>query len=153
MQSMLFRGTPTDVDLFSFVVQALSHHTNLFPPSDKSTSFTNMIELMCPSLSPLNTRVDKCANNVYNLSVRIFVAILLSGTPAAANQLVITQLYNPAGVAHTLASFLLMQCESSASFVQDDWVNGSQLIIYRRHLDVRVIDVSDVAYLVEPQYC
>ncbi|KAL1413270.1 Protein M3 [Vanrija albida] len=41
--------------------------------------------------------------------IRTFVAILLSGTPAAANQLVITQIYNPAGTAHTLASFLLLQ--------------------------------------------
>ncbi|KAK4685482.1 auxin efflux carrier family protein, partial [Tremellales sp. Uapishka_1] len=41
--------------------------------------------------------------------MRTFVAILLSGTPASANQLVITQLYNPAGEANTLASFLLLQ--------------------------------------------
>nr|ODO02193.1 hypothetical protein L204_00920 [Cryptococcus depauperatus CBS 7855] len=41
--------------------------------------------------------------------IRTFVAILLSGTPAAANQLVITQLYNPAGSADSLASFLLLQ--------------------------------------------
>ncbi|WOO76965.1 putative transporter [Vanrija pseudolonga] len=41
--------------------------------------------------------------------IRTFVAILLSGTPAAANQLVVTQIYNPAGTAHTLASFLLLQ--------------------------------------------
>lgn len=44
-------------------------------------------------------------------TVRTFVTILLSGTPAAANQLVVTQLYNPAGTANTLASFLLLQCE------------------------------------------
>lgn len=44
-------------------------------------------------------------------SVRTFVAILLSGTPAAANQLVVTQLYNPEGTADTLASFLLLQCK------------------------------------------
>lgn len=39
------------------------------------------------------------------------MAILLSGTPAAANQLVVTQLYNPEGTADTLASFLLLQCK------------------------------------------
>ena len=27
------------------------------------------------------------------------------------NQLVVTQLYNPEGSAHTLASFLMLQCE------------------------------------------
>lgn len=47
-------------------------------------------------------------------TVRIFVAILISGTPAAVNQLVLTQLYNPAGTAHTLAMFLALQCGSSA---------------------------------------
>lgn len=41
--------------------------------------------------------------------VRTFCAILLSGTPAAVNQLVVTQLYNPAGRADTLAFFLLLQ--------------------------------------------
>ena len=44
-------------------------------------------------------------------SVRVFVAIITSGTPAAINQLVLTQLYNPAGTAHTLALFLSLQCE------------------------------------------
>lgn len=44
-------------------------------------------------------------------AVRTFVCILLSGTPAAVNQLVVTQLYNPEGSAHTLARFLLLQCE------------------------------------------
>jgi hypothetical protein len=43
--------------------------------------------------------------------VRTFVAILLSGTPAAVNQLVLTQLYNPEGSADTLAAFLLLQCK------------------------------------------
>jgi predicted permease len=43
--------------------------------------------------------------------VRTFVCILLSGTPAAVNQLVITQLYNPQGSVDTLARFLLLQCE------------------------------------------
>lgn len=43
--------------------------------------------------------------------VRTFVCILLSGTPAAVNQLVITQLYNPDGNVDTLARFLLLQCE------------------------------------------
>ncbi len=41
--------------------------------------------------------------------IRTFCAILLSGTPAAVNQLVVTQLYNPAGRADTLAFFLLLQ--------------------------------------------
>ncbi|BEJ12505.1 hypothetical protein CspHIS471_0209650 [Cutaneotrichosporon sp. HIS471] len=41
--------------------------------------------------------------------VRTFCAILLSGTPAAVNQLVVTQLYNPAGRADTLSFFLLLQ--------------------------------------------
>ncbi|GFZ47960.1 hypothetical protein JCM24511_05707 [Saitozyma sp. JCM 24511] len=41
--------------------------------------------------------------------MRTFVAILLSGTPAAVNQLVLTQLYNPEGSADTLAAFLLLQ--------------------------------------------
>ncbi|KAL7419128.1 Protein M3 [Cryptotrichosporon argae] len=41
--------------------------------------------------------------------IRVFVTVLLSGTPAAVNQLVVTQLYNPAGSAHTLACFLLLQ--------------------------------------------
>lgn len=49
-------------------------------------------------------------------AVRTFVAILLSGTPAAVNQLVVTQLYNPEGSAHTLASFLMLQCKSLRSF-------------------------------------
>ena len=49
-----------------------------------------------------------------DVSVRTFVAILLSGTPAAVNQLVVTQLYNPEGSAHTLASFLMLQCKSMA---------------------------------------
>ena len=43
--------------------------------------------------------------------MRVFVAIITSGTPAAINQLVLTQLYNPAGTAHTLALFLSLQCE------------------------------------------
>lgn len=43
--------------------------------------------------------------------MRTFVCILLSGTPAAVNQLVITQLYNPEGNVDTLARFLLLQCE------------------------------------------
>jgi hypothetical protein len=47
------------------------------------------------------------------LQVRTFVAILLSGTPAAVNQLVLTQLYNPEGSADTLAAFLLLQCKST----------------------------------------
>lgn len=42
--------------------------------------------------------------------MRIFVAILSSGTPAAVNQLVVTQLYNPSGTAQTLSMFLLPQC-------------------------------------------
>ncbi|KLT43522.1 hypothetical protein CC85DRAFT_296012 [Cutaneotrichosporon oleaginosum] len=41
--------------------------------------------------------------------VRTFCAILLSGTPAAVNQLVVTQLYHPEGRADTLAFFLLLQ--------------------------------------------
>ncbi|RXK39192.1 hypothetical protein M231_03549 [Tremella mesenterica] len=41
--------------------------------------------------------------------MRTFVSVLLSGTPAAVNQLVVTQLYNPAGSADTLASFLSLQ--------------------------------------------
>lgn len=61
-------------------------------------------------------REDKSASRraqaaAYSHSVRTFVAILCSGTPAAINQLVVTQLYNPAGSAHTLAMFLLVQCE------------------------------------------
>lgn len=43
--------------------------------------------------------------------MRTFAAILTSGTPAAINQLVVTQLYNPEGSAHTLAAFLLVQCK------------------------------------------
>ncbi|KAK8847614.1 hypothetical protein IAR55_005473 [Kwoniella newhampshirensis] len=41
--------------------------------------------------------------------MRIFVSILLSGTPASVNQLVITQLYNPEGTADTLSAFLVLQ--------------------------------------------
>ncbi|KAE8540514.1 hypothetical protein D1P53_003461 [Cryptococcus gattii VGV] len=41
--------------------------------------------------------------------MRTFVSILLAGTPAAVNQLVITQLYNPEGTADTLSSFLALQ--------------------------------------------
>ncbi|WWC59694.1 uncharacterized protein I303_102256 [Kwoniella dejecticola CBS 10117] len=41
--------------------------------------------------------------------MRIFVAILLSGTPSSVNQLVITQLYNPNGTADTLSTFLALQ--------------------------------------------
>lgn len=76
-----------------FGIQAFSHHTGLYPPSDKSlfTLYSQSLLIM-----PL---------------VRIFVSILLSGTPASVNQLVITQLYNPAGTAHTLAMFLLLQCK------------------------------------------
>lgn len=43
--------------------------------------------------------------------MRTFVSILLAGTPAAVNQLVITQLYNPEGTADTLSSFLALQCK------------------------------------------
>lgn len=35
--------------------------------------------------------------------------MLLSGTPSAVNQLVITQLYSPTGTANTLAAFLALQ--------------------------------------------
>jgi hypothetical protein len=35
--------------------------------------------------------------------------MLLSGTPAAANQLVITQIYSPDGSADTLSSFMALQ--------------------------------------------
>lgn len=42
---------------------------------------------------------------------RTFIALLVGGTPAAVNQLVVTQLYNPAGSADTLALFLGVQCE------------------------------------------
>lgn len=41
--------------------------------------------------------------------MRIFIGILSSGTPAAVNQLVVTQLYNPNGTAQTLSMFLLPQ--------------------------------------------
>ncbi|WRT64564.1 uncharacterized protein IL334_001496 [Kwoniella shivajii] len=41
--------------------------------------------------------------------MRTFVAVLLSGTPASVNQLVITQLYNPHGTADTLSTFLALQ--------------------------------------------
>lgn len=47
------------------------------------------------------------------MKVLTFVCVLLSGTPAAVNQLVVTQLYNPEGSAHTLSRFLLIQCEQS----------------------------------------
>lgn len=54
-----------------------------------------------------------------HLVVRTFVAILLSGTPTSVNQLVVTQLYNPAGTAHTLAMFLMVQCESGCYHIVD----------------------------------
>ncbi|OCF44839.1 membrane protein [Kwoniella heveanensis CBS 569] len=41
--------------------------------------------------------------------MRLFVSILLSGTPSSVNQLVITQLYNPNGTADTLSMFLALQ--------------------------------------------
>ncbi|WVQ80223.1 hypothetical protein IAT38_002328 [Cryptococcus sp. DSM 104549] len=41
--------------------------------------------------------------------MRTFVAILLAGTPASVNQLVITQLYNPEGTADSLSCFLALQ--------------------------------------------
>lgn len=69
-------------------------HASLYPPREKSEY---RVEVFSCSFSP----------------VLRFVCILLSGTPAAANQLVITQLYNPEGTAHTLARFLLLQCESA----------------------------------------
>jgi len=75
----------------SFFVQALQGKESLFPKDDNSKLDMNRHELT---------------------AVRTFVAILLSGTPAAVNQLVVTQLYNPEGSAHTLASFLMLQCES-----------------------------------------
>lgn len=72
---------------------------NIYPPEDRSKSFV---------------WID--ARNVQTIyahrSVRVFVCILLSGTPAAVNQLVVTQLYNAEGTAHTLVRFLLLQCKS-----------------------------------------
>lgn len=41
--------------------------------------------------------------------VLIFVAMLLSGTPSAANQLVITTIYSPDSTADTLSAFMLAQ--------------------------------------------
>ncbi|EMD40327.1 hypothetical protein CERSUDRAFT_91042 [Gelatoporia subvermispora B] len=38
-----------------------------------------------------------------------FVAMFLSGTPAAVNQLIVTSLYSPDGTADTLSAFLLIQ--------------------------------------------
>lgn len=79
-----------------FLVQALQGKDSLFPRNDLSTSRFPLIS------------VPAClAESI----VRTFVAILLSGTPAAVNQLVVTQLYNPEGSAHTLASFLMLQCK------------------------------------------
>ncbi|KAF8518031.1 auxin efflux carrier [Hysterangium stoloniferum] len=43
-----------------------------------------------------------------------FVAMFLSGTPAAVNQLIVTQLYSPDGDVDTLSAFLLVQCELAA---------------------------------------
>ncbi|KAK0441969.1 auxin efflux carrier [Armillaria borealis] len=43
--------------------------------------------------------------------VERFVAILLSGTPSAVNQLIITQLYAKDHDLDTLSAFLLLQCE------------------------------------------
>lgn len=77
----------------SFFVQALGGKEDLFPRGDYSKP------------------VSRSAPKLTDQTVRTFVAILLSGTPAAVNQLVVTQLYNPEGTAHTLASFLMLQCE------------------------------------------
>jgi len=78
----------------SFFVQALRDHTGLYPIDDKSEP-----PLIC--------------YNESDHSVRTFLSILCSGTPGAINQLVVTQLYNPAGSAHTLAMFLAVQCKFS----------------------------------------
>ncbi|EJF57457.1 hypothetical protein DICSQDRAFT_69432 [Dichomitus squalens LYAD-421 SS1] len=40
-----------------------------------------------------------------------FVAMLLSGTPSAVNQMIVSSLYAPDGNVDTLAAFLLVQCE------------------------------------------
>jgi hypothetical protein len=64
-----------------------------------------------PPPPPLRPQPHPSPDTPRSHTVRTFVAILLSGTPAAANQLVMTQIHNPDGTAHTLASFLLLQCE------------------------------------------
>lgn len=92
-----------------FVVQALRDHTSLFPPAQKSKSRADArCTIEWEERAKRTSFPPSSATN--SPAVRTFVAILLSGTPAAANQLVVTQLYNPAGTADTLASFLLLQC-------------------------------------------
>jgi hypothetical protein len=83
------RGAPELI--LRFLVQGLRDHTSLYPREDKS----------------------RCDNWAKLTSVRIFLSIICSGTPAAVNQLVVTQLYNPEGTAHTLAMNLALQCEVS----------------------------------------
>ena len=74
------------------------------------------------SLTTIEVRVHMhiCILKVNGLltTVRSFVSILCSGTPAAINQLVVTQLYNPAGSAESLSMYIALQCEFMPDFIE-----------------------------------
>lgn len=100
-----------------FTVIGLRDNTTLFPSGQKSELATGPV---CKGqVSNDTTEVLKgspyaalCFHSPPRWIVLSFVAFLLSGTPSAVNQLVVTQIFIKDGqTTDTLASFLIVQCE------------------------------------------